>query len=630
MSLLQIHEPGETPLPHQDELAVGIDLGTTHSVVAISSQEKPTVLHDICGGALVPSVVWYTPDGKIHVGKNAVAAMAEGKTNVIKSIKRLMGRGLNDAMQVNAAQSYPIDQTISEGMVRLNVRDKKMSPVEISADILRHLRSLAEQAMGKPVTKAVITVPAYFDDAARTATKDAARIAGLEVLRLINEPTAAALAYGLEKSAEGIYAIYDMGGGTFDLSLLLLEKGVFRVLASSGDLSLGGDDFDYAIAERMLRYNKIDIAKADPEAIKKLMILTRDIKERLSIEEKIDVTFDWMGESLKSSISRNQYEGLIIDHIRRSLEICEQVLADADLKKEDIKGIVMVGGSTRIPLVRDEAERFFGKRPLTDVNPDEVVAVGAALQAEALTQGSNNLLLDVVPLSLGIETMGGLVEKLIHRNTPIPTSVSQEFTTYQDNQTGLIIHVLQGEREMVGQCRSLARFELKGIPAMMAGMARIKITFSVDADGLLNVAAEETTSGVRQSVDVKPSYGLSEQEIEHMLTESMKYAESDILERLLTEARIEANRTIIELESAVRSDPKILVPGEADVFESQIRILKQAIEGTDRDRIDFELSQLAGITRSFAERRMNRAIQKALHGQNVDDYSQPTKDDPNA
>jgi molecular chaperone HscA len=620
MTLLQIHEPGQTPMPHSDEVAVGIDLGTTHSVVAFSSDGVPTVLRDMCGGALVPSVVSYREDGTHVVGKMAAADLASGKTGVVKSIKRLMGRGLQDARALSGSNAFSFDATSTNAIAKIKAGGKSRTPVEISADILKHLKTLSENATGKPVTKAVITVPAYFDDAARTATRDAARMAGLEVLRLINEPTAAALAYGLDHSAEGVYAIYDLGGGTFDLSLLQLEKGVFQVLATGGDIALGGDDFDYAVAEKILARNKMDMTGITPHAMQQLLAKTREIKESLTDSESADISIEWEGKTLTAKLSRNQFEGLIIELVRRSFEICAQVLEDAKLKPQDVKGVVMVGGSTRIPIVRDEVERFFGKVPLTDVNPDEVVAVGAAIQAEGLTRGSNNLLLDVVPLSLGLETMGGLVEKVIHRNTPIPVSAAQEFTTYQDNQNGMIIHVLQGEREMVEQCRSLARFELTGIPALPAGIARVKVTLSVDADGLLSVNAQEMTTGTKQGIEVRPSYGLSGEDIERMLVESMQNAQGDIMQRLLTEARVDAERSIIELESAMKSDASLLYPGEADVFAKQIEMLKKACKGEDRDRIDMESQQLGEVSRSFAERRMNKAISGALQGQDIKHY----------
>jgi molecular chaperone HscA len=436
----------------------------------------------------------------------------------------------------------------------------------------------------------------------------------LEILRLINEPTAAALAYGLDNAAEGIYAVYDLGGGTFDISLLKMEKGVFRVLATAGDIALGGDDFDAAIAGEILLRNNIKNEELPPEVYQQVAHHARTLKERLSEVERIEEELRVAGCGLRISFSRSEAEALMRPAILRSLGICARALEDAQLAKEEIKGVVLAGGSTRMPLVRREVAAFFGKAPLTDVNPDEVVAVGAALQAEGLTQGADTLLLDVVPLSLGLETMGGLMEKIIHRNTPIPVAVAQEFTTYRDGQNGMVIHVLQGERELVSQCRSLAKFELVGIPPLPAGVARVKVTFTVDADGLLSVSAQEETTGARQNIAVKPSYGLSEEEMERMLLASMEHAKSDILERLLAEARMEAERAILELEGVASRDARLLLPGEREAFDKQIMELRAVAQGDDRDLIDFEMQKLASLSRPFAERRMNRAIEKALQG----------------
>jgi molecular chaperone HscA len=603
MNLLQIHEPGETPLPHAGGVAVGIDLGTTHSVVAVAEDSRATVLRDICGGALVPSLVYYGPHGA-EVGKAARAKMLEGEENVVASVKRLMGRSRRDAELLGfAGQLAPDDG----GTVRLALGGRALSPMEISADILRHVKRLAETALGQEVAQAVITVPAYFDDAARQATKDAARLAGLEVLRLINEPTAAALAYGLDSGAEGVYAVYDLGGGTFDISILKLEKGVFQVLATGGDIALGGDDFDRAIAE--------EVQGARHEARGALLARARAVKERLSEQES--ATFEWEGTSL--TVTRPQLEKLMAPHIEKTLEICAAALEDARLAPADIQGVVLVGGSTRAPYVRTQVERFFGKAPLADINPDEVVAVGAAIQAEGLTRGSDNLLLDVVPLSLGLETMGGLVEKIIHRNTPIPVAARQSFTTYKDGQDGMIIHVVQGEREMVDQNRSLARFELSGIPPLPAGIARVEVRFAVDADGLLSVSAREETTGVEQGVSVKPSYGLQEGEIERMLLASMEHAKDDIMQRLLREAAVEAERSIEEVKSALARDAGLLEANEDEAIRRQMQALEAAAKSRDRDLIDVEMERLATLTRPFAERRMDRAIASALKGAHIDD-----------
>lgn len=597
MSLLQIHEPGETPNPHEDGAAVGIDLGTTHSVIAIASQGQVTVLHDICGGVLVPSVVYYDKD-KVIVGKAARGLLQEGKSSAIASIKRLMGRNSDDAKALN----FPHKLLEGDGVLRFEAGGRNLTPVEVSADILRHMKRIAEEALGQNVTQAVITVPAYFDDSARQATKDAAKLAGLGVLRLINEPTSAALAYGLDKGAEGIYAIYDLGGGTFDISILKLEKGVFQVLSTGGDVTIGGDDFDRAIVE----YCKLDVNN-------ELLAKARTVKEHLSSKNK--ASMEWQGES--HAITKEKFNTLIAPLIQKTLAICNQALEDAALMAKEVNGVVLVGGSTRIPYVREQIEKLFGQKPLSDINPDEVVAVGAAIQAEALTKGSDNLLLDVVPLSLGLETMGGIVEKIIYRNTPIPVAVDQEFTTYQDGQTGMVVHVVQGEREMAADNRSLARFELVGIPNLPAGIARVKITFAVDADGLLNVSAREETTGIEQRVTVKPSYGLSEEEIERMLLNSMEFARADISARLLREAEIEARRSLEEIKSAFASDGGILSHEERAAIEKQMHLVEEAIKSGDRDRIDGECERLHHISRPFAEKRMDKAIQSALKGVKV-------------
>src|SRR5436190_393402 len=504
MTLLEIHEPGETPLPHAGEgsLAVGIDLGTTNSVVAIARDGKPAALHDETGKAMVPSVVAYPSSGGVLVGDDARLLMPQEPRNVVASVKRLMGRGAAVLHTVAGVLPYEIEPGSGEtDMVKLRIAGKPRSPVEISAEILKALRKRAEAALEKPVERAVITVPAYFDDAARTATRDAARVAGLEVLRLVNEPTAAALAYGLDKGSEGLYAVYDLGGGTFDFSLLRLEKGVFQALA------------------------------------------------------------------------RPEFDAMIAAYVKRTIDIARRVLDDADMKVDEVHGVVLVGGSTRVPLVRAAVADMIGTAPLTDIDPDEVVALGAALQAEALTGGSETLLLDVTPLSLGLETMGGLVEKIVPRNTPIPAQLAQEFTTYQDGQSAMAIHVVQGEREMVADCRSLARFELSGIPPMTAGAARIRVSFAVDADGLLTVSAEERTTGVAQRIEVKPSYGLSHDDMADMLYDSLEHAEDDVARRLLTEARVEAERGLLALDAALAKDGKLLSSEErAELDAARLRL----------------------------------------------------------
>lgn len=617
MALLQISEPGQSPDPHQRRIAVGIDLGTTNSLVAAVRHGVVECLPDAQGRTMLPSIVRYLDGGKRQIGHEAAATQADDPEHTIVSVKRLMGRGLAD---VTGRAKLPYRFVDHPGMVAIDTRQGVKTPVEVSAEILATLRQRAEDSFDDDLFGAVITVPAYFDDAQRQATKDAAQLAGINVLRLINEPTAAAVAYGLENGSEGLYAIYDLGGGTFDISLLRLQRGVFEVVATGGDAALGGDDFDHALADWVAA--QAGVEPQSPHERRALLVAARATKEALTDAPQATLRCTVAGRDLVQAVTREQFDAATQELLQRTLAAVRKVLRDAKVKKDDVKGVVLVGGSTRMPSVRRAVGELFGHDPLTNLNPDEVVAIGAAVQANALAGNAKDgelLLLDVIPLSLGLETMGGLVERVIERNTTIPVAKAQDFTTFKDGQTAMAIHVLQGERELVSDCRSLARFELRGIPPMVAGAARIRVSFQVDADGLLSVSARELASGVEAAVQVKPSYGLADDDIARMLKESFSSAEADMQARALREARVEAERMDLATQAALAADGDLLDEAERTSIAQLLELVRDAAKGNEPDTINRAVEALADGTETFAAARMNRGIRTALTGRGLDE-----------
>ncbi len=620
MALLQIAEPGLSPQPHQRRLAVGIDLGTTNSLVAAVRSGLSEPLADAEGQVILPSAVRYHAD-RVEVGQSAKIAASQDPFNTVLSVKRLMGRGLTDVKQLGEQLPYRFVGGESH-MPFIDTVQGPKSPVEVSADILKVLRQRAEASLGGELVGAVITVPAYFDDAQRQATKDAARLAGLNVLRLLNEPTAAAVAYGLDQKAEGVVAIYDLGGGTFDISILRLTGGVFEVLATGGDTALGGDDFDHAIASWIVTDAGLS-ADIDPSAQRSLLQAACSAKEALTHAESVEVVYgEWRG-----TLTREALNALIEPMIARSLKACRRAVRDTGIELEEVEAVVMVGGSTRVPRVREAVAELFGRQPLTEIDPDQVVAIGAAIQADTLAgnkrDGGELLLLDVIPLSLGLETMGGLMEKVIPRNTTIPVARGQEFTTYKDGQTAMKIHVLQGERELISDCRSLARFELRGIPPMVAGAAKIRVTFQVDADGLLSVSAREMGSGIESSIQVKPSYGLTDDEVTRMLKDSFEYAGDDKVARVLREHQVDAERLLEAVQGALDADgERLLDEEERLVINLQMDELRELMQGTDGYAIEQQTKRLSQVTDAFAARRLDSTVKAALAGRNLNEIEE--------